>query len=217
MALQDFGHDCDRFRAQGLACPFSRFDVDEDEVEGEDDTSFKFIRPFPGPERRRLTEEQENAIDFAEAVQRGQIREFLDRPVFPAKDPRFQRELERIGAIQSQEGLPSLPNLGFPFGGSMDQAIVASLAAIAIMKALGALRSGGLGNLGRAVAVSEKRAASLLKGVAPTRVAPRGGPAGGGFHMRAPTFRRILNAPKLRKRRNGAALAFGQEFNETGF
>lgn len=189
--LQEFGHDCDRFRLRNQVCPFAKFKEDDDPEESFDEPGLKFVVPA----RRKKDE-----LRPPDAV---------TPLVFPARNERFHREFERLAAFKRLGELPSIPSMGFPSPGSTPQAILSLLAAIAIMQSLRALRSGGFGTSVRGVGLSETRAASLLKGVG--KVSQAGGRSTGGrggFHMPAPTFRRLLRPPRLRKRR-GRFVGFG--------
>ncbi len=211
MALQDFGHECDRFRARGMVCPFSRFEEDEEDDPDEDEESDAAERriPLALPGRR----ERDADIEQRQAPL-----------MFPHADPEFRKRLEQMAAFKNLGDFPFLPRLPqmtpdvpgrFRLTGRGHEAVMAGLAAIVIMQTIRALRSSGFGLTPRLVGISEKRAGSQLKGV--TRLSPgEGRPLGGGrggFHMRADKFRRLMRPPRL-----GSGLVSGfDSFSETGF
>ncbi len=210
MALQF--HECDRFRARGMSCPFEEMDEDDDDDEEQD----KLFPPLAIPARKRRDGDLANNLSQFPVVAHG--------------DPQMKEALERMAAIQNEGGLQSIPNLipSLPFQGRGHPEIISILAAIAIMSTLKALRSTGLGKGFQAVKVSETRVArglSKLGGIGGSAVRP-GPPAGGGLHMRAPTFRGPLPSPKVSKGQDNelrrllgfrGPLAGFDEFSETGF
>lgn len=167
--LQDFGHECDRFIAEGLECPFRRFredaDPEEEEKEAEQQKAFEFPDsiPFMVPERRRTSGDVEKNL--------GAISDL-------AVAPRELREaLERMAAFKQIGELSSIPD--FPFSGRGHPAIMSVLAAITIMTVLRSLRSAGFGTGFQGVRTSERHAAKGLaqvgRPVGPGRTMGRGG------------------------------------------
>ncbi len=194
--LQDAGHECDRFGAQGLDCPFRKFPEDEDDPD--DDSDDRFPVPIAIPARGR-----------------GEVREPL---IFPHQQPEFVRRLEQMAAFQNLGELQSIPDVPgrFRLTGRGHEATMAGLTAIVIMQITRALRSSGFGNVSRVVRTSERQAARQLKGV--TRFfspgqGPLTGGGRGGFLVRESDFRQLLRRPKL-----GTTPAGGFDaFSETGF
>lgn len=208
MALQDHGHECDRFRLQGMECPFVRAREDADT---DDDDRRSFPRfPLAVPARR----EQEGRSPL----------------IFPHQQPEFVKRLEQVAAIQTQGGLQSIPAIGRMLGevpvdrlalsGRGHEATLAGLAAIVIMLTSRALRSSGFGTGLQAVRISEQRAAKgLSKVVQQSRFG--GGPARsqgrGGFLMPADKFRAVVRPPRIKRRPGGGLVAGFDSFSETGF
>ncbi len=175
-------HDCDRFKAVGLRCPFRRFEEEEDESQEEEKGSFpKFMVPA------RKEREVADNISRLPLVVHGQ--------------PQMKKALERLAAIQSGGGLSSIPQIGvpnFPLQGRGHPEIISALAAIALMKFFGAVRSKGFGMSGRVVQAGERRVAQGLSKVI-GKVSGAGRTRGrGGFHVDAAAdLKRLLGVPSL--------------------
>lgn len=194
--LQDGGHECDRFGAQGVDCPFRQFKEDEDEPDEEED---RMPVPIAIPGRRA-----------------GEVREPL---IFPHAQPDFVKRLEQMAAFQNLGELQSVPDVPgrFRLTGRGHEATMAGLAAIVIMQTMRALRSGGFGNISRSVRTSEQRAAKALKGLTRFTGSPgQGRPLGagrGGFLLKESDFRFLMRRPRLETTPAGGF----DSFSETGF
>lgn len=220
-------HDCDRFRASGLACPYRELkktkkkDREEDperEEQVEDRSLVDALRiPLPGKREKDL---RQNSFLLGE--------DLMKLPVIAHGDPEMQKALERMLRIQDVGGLPSIPNFGtgLPSFDQGPQGIMAILAAIATMAALNRLRSTGSNPSFQAVRASETQSARGLSRLSQSGLAgSRGG--FGGIHTRAAKFRIPLRtAPKrnqeLRrllgfKGSKGSGLPGIDTFSETGF
>lgn len=208
MALHN--HECARFRQFGMSCPFEELKEDDEEDE-------EHRIPIAIPARRSQSQMADNLVQF---------------PIIAHGDPVMRKALERMAAIQHEGGLQSIPRsvpaMGLPSSGSVAQPLIAILTAVAIMEGLRRSRSLKSGASLKAVRASEVRAAKGLTQLSPTgRGSPRGQAAGGGggFHMKAPTFRKPLTAPKLRSGDRQLRRLLGlpnrvagfDEFSETGF
>lgn len=219
MAIQDFGHDCDRFRRVGLECPFRRLPEDDDDQD----------------------EEEQKKRAARELADEGRGSRDLDIPLFfPGKRPndadaqrplRFpvtsrpliERGIERVAAFQRVGELQSIPPVkpgaasqeAFPFNALTPRALIASLSAIMIMQGLRALRSQGFSTASQGVARSEKRSARVLsQGLAQSPgQGPLRGPGRGGMHVQESTFRNLLRRPRI----IGSLTGGFDSFSETGF
>lgn len=221
-------HDCDRFRAQGLMCPFEELREDDD---FEDDKSHRI--PIAFPARRAADELGDNLLRF---------------PTIAHGEPEMRKALERMAAIQQEGGLrsipraiPTLPDLppvvapgrgrGAPFPSPVlgGRGIISILAAIAIMSTLRSMRSPTFNPTSQAVQTSERHVARGLTRLGQTgRIGTPGG--FGGLHTQAATFRpgQLGLRPKVTIKGNNELrklLGFGlkgpsagfDEFSETGF
>lgn len=142
-------HDCDRFRASGLRCPFRRFEPDEEQDDDDEQDKDGFPR-FVIPARRER--DLENNLSQLRVVQQPAIKEAL----------------ERLAAIQNRGELESIPKIGvpnFPLSGRGHPEIIAVLSAIALMKFFGKMRSMGLGTTGPVVQAGERQLAKGLQKV----------------------------------------------------
>jgi len=211
-------HDCERFFAQGIECPFRRkIEHEEDDEEEEERQAQRDAGRFPHeimfPARR-------SNEDVG-----GQLSQF---PVIAHGDPEMRERLERMAAFKRLGELPSLPQISPPpFGGRGLPELTSILAAITIMTLLRSMRSTGFGQGFQAVRASEKVAAEGLSRLSrPGRQGSRGG--FGGMHMQAPTFRGVLRFRKVSQGENqemrrllgfslGPPGAGFDEFSETGF
>lgn len=191
MGLQEFGHECDRFIAKGLPCPFRKSRQDDDDDEGEEKQPF----PLVFPARRKADQEQ-------------QLKNVTTLAVAPKE---LREALERMAAFQNVGELQSIPN--FPLSDRGQPEILSVLAAIALMKAFRALRARGLGTGLNAVRVGERH---VTKGLAQVAQRPLLGGRGGGLHVNASADLRRLLFGRRRLRLGGQQV--GQDnFSETGF
>lgn len=147
MALQF--HECDRFRAKLIECPFRKFKEDtlDEEDDDEFDHEFDIRAMFPA---KRKDEE---------------LRNLRQMPVIAHGDPVMKQALERLAAIKQDGGLTSIPNIpvtDFPLQGRGHPEIIAVLSAIAIMSALRGMRSLKSSPSLQAVRLSETRVAQGL-------------------------------------------------------
>lgn len=187
-SLQDAGHRCARFRAAGLEeCPFRRFLEDEDDDDDLAEEKGKEGIPFMMPARRKRDMDAQN-----------NLRQF----VIPHSDAPMRKALERLAAFKNIGGMPSVPD--FPFGGRGHPEIIAGLAAIAIMRALSAMRSSGsrpsMGAVSRAETLSGKGLKSLQRGAASFGQGRPVGPGRGGFSVNVSAELRRLFGGVVRKR-----------------
>lgn len=196
MGLQAAGHECDRFLAVGLPCPFRRFVEDDDQEPDEEDEGDELQIPFMMPARR--AKEKELARVTTLAVAPKELREAL----------------ERMAAFKNLGGLPSLPD--FPLQGRGHPAIISALAAIALTVVFRTLRRAGLGQGSQLVRVGERRVAQGLSKVARP---PRSQGRGGIHHNAAADMRRLLGFGPRRRRRDSTSTAVEgfDSFSETGF
>ncbi len=202
-------HDCDRFRAKDMLCPFQDLEEDDDDPDTESEDL-----PLAIPARKQREMMVDNLSQF---------------PVIAHGDPRMKKALERMAAIQHGGGLPSIPREvpNLPFQGRGHPELISILAAIAIMSALKGMRSITSSPSFQAVRVSESRVAKGL-----TRLGQSGRPGSrggfGGIHTQAPRFRGAHGLRKVSqeqdnqlKRLLGFSLgppgAGFDEFSETGF
>ena len=219
-------HDCDRFRASGLACPYlglkrkSRKKDREREKESEDRELEESLK-IPFIIKRDARQQAENDL-LGE--------DLMKLPVIAHGDPAMKKALERMMQMQSKGGLPSIPRL-IPELPSFEQGprgLIAILAAIATMAALERMRSTGSNPGFQPVRAAETQSAQGLSRLSQSgRPGSRGG--FGGIHTRAAKFRTPLRtAPKIRSRDNdlrkllgfrskGSGLPGIDEFSETGF
>ncbi len=201
MGLQASGHECDRFRAVGLECPFRRFrEDDDDEEEPEERDAHEIPLALPG---RAARERELNNITTL-AVAPKELREALERMAA------FQRmgELQSIPNFTRQpaiRGLPKIPD--FPLSGRGHPEIISILAAIAISRGLAMLRARGFPTNSLGVRLSERLAAKGLRKV--SEISKRGsvrqtGRGRGGFNVNAAReLRGLLFGFGQRKRRRG--------------
>ncbi len=199
-------HECARFWALGLNCPFRKLDDLEDESPPDEE----FFRDV-GVGHRKSMEQRGDQLKNNLLVLHAQ--------------PEMRKILERMAAIQFEGGLPSIPKagelMGSPSGGLGRPELVPALAAIAIGVGLGMRRSSGSRPSMPAVRASERGAAKLLSGpLGTSRLRGRGG-----FHVNAAAAIQAIQGgrgigvfPKRRlKDRFGFGLPGFDSFSETGF
>lgn len=151
--LREAGHECDRFVARGLTCPFKRMEEEEPEEDPEEkqDPAMEFPQIIPIGERRRGADSVRgaNVTDFINAVAPGETR----------------TALERMAAIQNVGGLSFIPTreqLASAFSGQTSQGIMAVLTAIAVAVASSRMRGIPSGRMSLGVAASERQVAEQL-------------------------------------------------------
>lgn len=195
--LQDFGHECDRFRVFGLRCPFGGLKEDEeDEDEEEEEEGQKAERvPLMLPARRR-----------SDADAQRELRNVTDIAVAPKE---LREALERLAAIKQRGAMRSIPEL--PFGGRGHPETFAALAAIALMTVFRALRKSGFGAGLRAVRIGEKHVSKgFSRVVRPQASAGPGRTMGrGGLHVNAAADLRNLLFGRKQRRRGGGVIPPG--------
>lgn len=127
------GHECDRFVARGLECPFRKAEEEEDFEEEEEKQDRAFPQIIPVAERRkqdaRADMRPDNVLQFSQVVGH---REAM-------------RGVERVAALQNVGGLQSIPmasQLSSLLSEGGVQSIFALLAALAVTASL--LRGGGM-------------------------------------------------------------------------
>lgn len=197
-------HECDRFRVVGLECPFRRL-LDDEEDEQEEEERQRIPLALPGRRRREAEDAEGNPL-----------------LIFPHADPQIRKALERMAALMRDGGLRSIPREvpSFPLSGRGHTEIIATLAAIAIMRALGGLRSTGSSVPVQPVRISEQRAArglNQLQGI--SKSAPGAGRTmgRGGFHVNAAANMRRLFGLSPRRLLGLTSSAGFDSFSETGF
>lgn len=208
MGLQEFGHECDRFAAEGMPCPFRLSPEDDDNtpepLDREDRNKFPQFIPFPLRKfPREIDQEQLERLKRLEQVRTRAISE-----------EEMRKQLERLNSIQQRGGMRSIPRIpDFPLQGRGHLATTSVLSAIALMTIFRMLRSGGFGTGLQAVRVGERHVAQGLSKVArPARSMGRGG-----LHVNAAAdLRRLLFGRRKQRERFGSAGNF-DAFSETGF
>jgi len=201
-------HECDRFTTTSAfgECPFRRMPGHEEEDEERDQPDEQAVRfPFEAlipARRRRDANLGDNLSQF---------------PVIAHGDPVMRKALERMAAIQTVRGLPSLPDSTklppFQLRGPNRREVVATIAMLVIMQSLRALRSTGPSPSFQAVRASERHAARGLSQVGqPGRTGGRGG-----LHVNAAADLRRLMFGRRKIEELGGPIAGFDSFSETGF
>lgn len=209
-------HECDRFKAQGLVCPFRRFREDDEGLEREEDA--KKDPELPDPD-------DDDHFQYPFVIKRKQQQAELDNlrqlPVIAHGDPAMRKALERMAAIKKDGGLPSLPNIpipNFPLQGVGHQEIISVLAAIAIMNALRGMRSMSSGTSFPAVQGSERHAARGLSKVLNRQSGVGRTKGRGGLHVNAAAdLQKLLGFRRKLGPGAGGPVAGFDSFSETGF
>ncbi len=214
-------HDCDRFRALGLSCPFRRFKEDDEQPE-------EAKRPVPAKEREEEEAAREGVgVEFLAPGRRREDRrqrgygqgQELSELVIAHGDPVMAKELERIHAFKQKGGLPSIPSfpqLNSPLSEQGMAAIIAALTGIAIMQALRSMQATGSAPSFQQVQGSERHASKGLSKVSDSLGRGSARSAGrGGLHVNA--ARDLRNLLRPRKLLDGGPTAGFDSFSETGF
>lgn len=206
------GHDCDRFRAVGLQCPFRKFREDEDQPDDEEEEKKR-------SRDQELPEEKGTDIPFMFPARRSRIDLPKIRQLVVAHgDPEMAEALERMAAFKNTGGLPSIPNfprMKSPLSEQSMAAIMAALTGIGVMQALRLMRQTGSNPNFQAVQASERHAAKGLSKVSNARGLGSARTSGrGGIHVNAAADLKRL----LRPRSLSSGLSAGVDtFSETGF
>ncbi len=215
-------HECIRFDRRGIDCPFRKAKVEEDEEEEKEP-----VREPEAPDEREdresvlIGERRKGAKDNRQ--QRLELTEQAAKTFIVAHSQKEVREaVERMHAFQNEGLLPSIPPVGqfqnfltSRFSELDPQRTIAIFAAIAISAFL--LRQGRITSPRAlsSVLAGETLVASQLRGLG-----EKPDPDQEFAHkMRANVrrqARRVGQVDELKRLKLGG-LAFGDEFNETGF
>ena len=200
------GHECDRFWAKGLSCPFRKKGKDDEERREDqtpDNRGIPDALALPG----RKGEERNNRLN-AQGTPEGNIVRLVQSEFDPEE---LQRAAIRtVGQPQKTGGMTSVPNIESLLRGRGVQGVMALLTALGVAE--GFRRSvgknfGGVSNRVRAV---ERQVSTQLRGLGQTSSSTgRGGR--GGFSVNA---NEALNAlvgigPRRKLKRGVGEIGFG--------